>query len=129
VDTVGIPTDPLRPAVELVAVLASAGGLDSLSVVLGDLSAEFPAAVVVQQHLGGHSSVLSMILGERTPHRVDWARDGQISAFVAGEVEAAGIPQIAQQSVEGLVGGAGGAVHGGSVRRALAEGLEHYPRR
>ena len=71
-------TDPLRPAVELVALLASAGGLDSLSIVLRDLSAEFPAAVVVHQHLGGHSSVLPMILAERTPHRVDWARDGQV---------------------------------------------------
>jgi two-component system, chemotaxis family, protein-glutamate methylesterase/glutaminase len=70
-------TDTPDPAVELVALLASAGGLGPLSIVLGDLPAEFPAAVVVQQHLGGHSSVLPGILRGRTPHRVDWARDGQ----------------------------------------------------
>ena len=48
-----------------------------MSTVLRDLPREFPAAVVVQQHLGGHSSVLASILGERTPHQVDWACDGQ----------------------------------------------------
>lgn len=73
-------TDAIRPAVELVALLASAGGLDPLSVVLSDLPAEFAAAIVVQQHLGGHSSVLPRILSARTPHRVDWARDGQVVA-------------------------------------------------
>jgi hypothetical protein len=73
-----------RPPVELVVLLASAGGLDALSVVLHDLPAEFPAAVVVQQHLGGLSSVLPTILGRQTPHRVGWARDGQ--AVVPGQV-------------------------------------------
>lgn len=70
--------------VELVVLLASAGGLDALSIVLRDLPAEFPAAVVVHQHLGGLSSVLPTILGRQTPHRVSWLRDGQ--AVVAGEV-------------------------------------------
>ncbi len=70
-------TDALRPAVELVALLASAGGLDPLSIILRDLPAEFPAAILVQQHLGGHSSVLPAILGARTAHPVDWARGGQ----------------------------------------------------
>jgi two-component system, chemotaxis family, protein-glutamate methylesterase/glutaminase len=70
-------TEARRPAVELVALLASAGGLDPLSIVLRDLPKDFSAAVVVQQHLGGHSSVLPAILSGRTPHRVDWARDGQ----------------------------------------------------
>ncbi|OBA80320.1 hypothetical protein A9W99_19030 [Mycobacterium sp. 1164966.3] len=63
--------------VELIALLASAGGLASLSIVLGDLPRKFPAAIVVQQHLGGRSSVLPGILGDRTPHRVQWASDGQ----------------------------------------------------
>ncbi|MEB3982120.1 chemotaxis protein CheB [Mycobacterium sp. 663a-19] len=66
-----------RPRVELVVLLASAGGLDALSIVLHDLPREFPAAVVVQQHLGGHSSVLPTILGRSTNHRVAWALDGQ----------------------------------------------------
>jgi two-component system chemotaxis response regulator CheB len=70
-------TEPHRPAVELVVLLASAGGLDALSVVLHDLPKEFPAAVVVQQHLGGQSSALPTILGRSTPHQVGWAVDGQ----------------------------------------------------
>jgi two-component system chemotaxis response regulator CheB len=73
-------TDARRPAVELVVLLASAGGLEALSIVLRDLPGEFPAAVVVQQHLGGHSSVLPAILGRRTSHRVGWALDGQVVA-------------------------------------------------
>jgi hypothetical protein len=77
-------TDTQRPAVELVILLASAGGLDALSIVLHDLPAEFPAAVVVQQHLGGLSSVLPTILGRQTPHRVSWAQDGQ--AVVPGQI-------------------------------------------
>jgi two-component system chemotaxis response regulator CheB len=77
-------TDTRRPAVELVVLLASAGGLDALSIVLRDLPTEFPAAVVVQQHLGGVSSVLPTILGRQTRHRVGWAQDGQ--ALARGEV-------------------------------------------
>ncbi|BBZ37996.1 chemotaxis protein CheB [Mycobacterium conspicuum] len=71
-------TETRRPAIELVALLASAGGLDPLSIVLSDLPRNFPAALVVQQHLGGHSSVLPAILSGRSPHRVDWAVDGQV---------------------------------------------------
>ena len=77
-------TDEPRPAIELVVLLASAGGLSALSIVLRDLPTEFPAAVVVQQHLGGLSSVLPTILGRQTPHRVSWAADGQ--AVAPGEV-------------------------------------------
>jgi CheB methylesterase len=77
-------TDARRPAVELVVLLASAGGLDALSIVLRDLPTEFPAAVVVEQHLGGLSSVLPTILGRQTPHRVSWAQDGR--AVVPGQV-------------------------------------------
>lgn len=83
-DTEGVKTDAKRPAVDLVVLLASAGGLDALSVVLHELPPEFPAAVVVQQHLGGLSSVLATILGRQTPHRVSWAQDGQ--TVVPGQV-------------------------------------------
>ena len=77
-------TDERRPAVELVVLLASAGGLDALTTVLRDLPAPLPAAVVVQQHLGGLSSVLPSILARQTPQRVSWACDGQ--AVAAGRV-------------------------------------------
>jgi len=77
-------TDTRRPAVELVVLLASAGGLEALSIVLHALPTEFSAAVVVQQHLGGLSSVLPTILGRQTSHRVTWAQDGQ--AVLPGQV-------------------------------------------
>jgi two-component system chemotaxis response regulator CheB len=73
-----------RPAVELVVLLASAGGLDALSMVLHDLPTEFSAAVVVQQHLGGRSSALPTILARSTKHQVYWALDGQVA--VPGQV-------------------------------------------
>lgn len=66
-----------RPVVELVVLLASAGGLDALSRVLGDLPAELPAAIVVQQHLGDHDSVLPMILRRHTALGVGWARNDE----------------------------------------------------
>jgi chemotaxis response regulator CheB len=48
----GNESDARRPAIELVVLLASAGGLNALSFVLRDLPANLPVAVVVQQHLG-----------------------------------------------------------------------------
>ncbi|MEZ0351061.1 chemotaxis protein CheB [Mycobacterium sp. pR1184] len=71
-------TGERRPGVAVVVLLASAGGLDALSTVLHDLPADFGAAVIVQQHLGGQSSVLPTILHRSTTHRVSWARDGQM---------------------------------------------------
>ncbi|BAX91492.1 chemotaxis protein CheB [Mycobacterium shigaense] len=65
------------PLVELVVLLASAGGLDPLSLVLRDLPDTFAAAVVVQQHLGAQSSVLPTILGRSTARAVGWAVDGR----------------------------------------------------
>ncbi|MFZ1177014.1 MAG: chemotaxis protein CheB [Mycobacterium sp.] len=69
-------TDAHRPVVELVALVASAGGLDALSTVLRNLPTELSAAIVVQQHLGGHDSVLPAILRRQTARRVSWAQDG-----------------------------------------------------
>jgi two-component system, chemotaxis family, protein-glutamate methylesterase/glutaminase len=73
-------TDAHRPGITLVVLLASAGGLGALSIVLHHLPAEFGAAVVVQQHLGGQSSVLPAILRRSTTHQVSWASDGQVVA-------------------------------------------------
>ena len=66
-----------RGPFDVVALLASAGGLQALSTILRDLPPEFPAAVVVQQHLGGRASVLTTILARGSTHPVDWAVDGQ----------------------------------------------------
>jgi two-component system, chemotaxis family, protein-glutamate methylesterase/glutaminase len=61
----------------VVALVASAGGLDALSKVLSDLPASFPAAVLVLQHLeSGRASRLPEILAARTPLRVQAAADG-----------------------------------------------------
>ncbi|WP_302621728.1 chemotaxis protein CheB, partial [Mycobacterium avium] len=49
VETERVTTEADRPGVELVALVASAGGLEALTTVLRDLPRDFPAAVVVQQ--------------------------------------------------------------------------------
>ncbi|GAA4542651.1 chemotaxis protein CheB [Mycobacterium paraffinicum] len=71
-------SDAHRPVVELVVLVASAGGLAALSTVLSDLPTDFPAAVVVQQHLGDHDSVLPAVLRRLSAQPVDWACDGQV---------------------------------------------------
>lgn len=64
-------------AFELVALAASAGGLKAITEVLGALPAEFPAAVVVVQHLDPrHRSLMAEILARRTRLRVKEAADG-----------------------------------------------------
>jgi two-component system chemotaxis response regulator CheB len=69
----------------VVALVASAGGLDALSQVLAALPASFAAAVLVMQHLeSGRVSQLPAILETRTPLRVRAAADGD--ALHAGTV-------------------------------------------
>jgi two-component system, chemotaxis family, protein-glutamate methylesterase/glutaminase len=61
---------------EIVALAASAGGLRALSEVLAALPADFPAAVVVVQHLDPrHRSLMAEILGRRTGLAVKQAAD------------------------------------------------------
>lgn len=75
---------PVRPPIPhehdrlaVVALVASAGGLDALSEVLGALPASLNAAVVVLQHLqAGRASLLPHILNGRTPLAVVEAEDG-----------------------------------------------------
>jgi two-component system chemotaxis response regulator CheB len=72
-------------ALPVVALVASAGGLDALSRVLAALPASFGAAVVVMQHLeSGRVSRLPEILERRTALRVRAAGDGD--ALRAGTV-------------------------------------------
>ncbi|EOD58711.1 chemotaxis protein CheB [Amycolatopsis vancoresmycina] len=67
--------------VPVVALVASAGGLDALARVLGPLPADLPAAVLVAQHLDPfRASHLTSILAERTALRVAEARDGDALA-------------------------------------------------
>ncbi|WP_433200528.1 chemotaxis protein CheB [Dactylosporangium sp. CS-047395] len=62
--------------VEVVALVTSAGGLEALSGVLRTLPPDFPAAIVIAQHLGGQGSVLVDILARRIVLPVGWAREG-----------------------------------------------------
>src|SRR5947207_15541943 len=62
---------------ELIALAASAGGLKAITEVLAALPAEFPAALVVVQHLDPkHRSLMAEILGRRTRLRVKQAAEG-----------------------------------------------------
>jgi two-component system chemotaxis response regulator CheB len=67
---------------------ASVGGLKALSVILGDLPANFPAAIAIVMHLSPeHKSILAEILNSRTDLAVKQAHTGNIlsrgSVFVA----------------------------------------------
>ena len=62
---------------DVVALAASAGGLTALTKVLSALPAEFPAAVVVVQHLDPrHRSLMAEIFSRRTPLKVKMAEEG-----------------------------------------------------
>ena len=67
----------MAPGFEIVALAASAGGLKALTDVLADLPADFPAALVVVQHLDPrHRSLMAELLGRRTALVVKEAREG-----------------------------------------------------
>jgi two-component system chemotaxis response regulator CheB len=73
---------------DVVAVAASAGGVAAVSALLAALPADFPAAILVVQHLDPmHRSHLVDILSRRTQLRVKQAEDGDVlcpsTVFVA----------------------------------------------
>ena len=65
-------------AFDIVALAASAGGLRALSRVLALLPVDFPAVIVVVQHLHPrYRSLMADILGRRTPLRVKQAEEAE----------------------------------------------------
>jgi two-component system chemotaxis response regulator CheB len=77
-----------RAAFEVVAVAASAGGLKALTAVLSPLTRDFPAAIVVVQHLDPrHRSLMAEILDRCTALGVRQAEEGDVlrpgTAFIA----------------------------------------------
>ncbi len=81
-------TTQCEPAHCIIAMAASAGGLNALSVILGALPADFPAAIAIVMHLSpDHKSLLAEILKCRTPLDVRQASNGSklchCSVFVA----------------------------------------------
>lgn len=76
------------PALSLVTIAASAGGVTALGTVLSSISPELPAAVLVVQHLDRrHQSLMAEILARRTSLEVAEARDGE--RLRAGQVRIA----------------------------------------
>jgi two-component system chemotaxis response regulator CheB len=68
---------PFRPAYGIVALAASAGGLNALREVLSGLPTEFPIPVVAVQHLDPrHRSLIAGILGRHSALPVRQAADG-----------------------------------------------------
>lgn len=66
-------------AFNVVAVAASMGGLKAISTILAALPADFPAAILVVQHLSpDYPSQMAKILGQRTALRVKLAATGDV---------------------------------------------------
>jgi two-component system chemotaxis response regulator CheB len=75
-------------AFDIVALAASAGSLMALSSVLSGLPADFPATLVIVQHLDPrHRSLMADILSRRTSLRVKQAEEGDLltsaTAYIA----------------------------------------------
>jgi two-component system chemotaxis response regulator CheB len=69
-------SDPRR--FEAVAMAASAGGITALSRVLSTLPEDFPASVLIVQHIDPrHRSLMAEILARRTALQVTQAADGE----------------------------------------------------
>jgi two-component system chemotaxis response regulator CheB len=69
--------NPQTPAFDIVALTASAHGLDALTQVLSPLPANFPAGIMVVQHLSPkHPSLFAPILNRRTAVEVIQAEEG-----------------------------------------------------
>ena len=68
---------PTSPVFDLVALTASADGLNALTQVLSALPSDFPVAIVVVQHLSPrHPSLMAQILNRRTSLQVKEAEEG-----------------------------------------------------
>jgi two-component system chemotaxis response regulator CheB len=83
-----LPRAPCDEARCVIAMAASAGGLNALSVILAALPADFPAAIAIVMHVApNHKSLLAEILDVRSPLVVRQARTGDVlchsSVFVA----------------------------------------------
>lgn len=72
-------SSPEKRSFAVIAMAASVGGLEALSVILGGLPANFPAAIAIVMHLSpDHKSILAEILNRRTPLPVKEAHNGDV---------------------------------------------------
>lgn len=73
------PLNEQSRAFDIVAITASAGGVNALSTVLGRLPGDFPAAIVIVQHLDPHHrSMMAEVLSRRTLLTVKQAQEGDV---------------------------------------------------
>lgn len=73
------------PALDLIVIACSAGGMDALHAICGALPAGLSAAVAIVQHrMTAHAELLGVLLGTRTALRVRDAREGDL--LVAGTI-------------------------------------------
>ena len=76
------------PAFDVLAIASSAGGLAALERVLEGLAPDFPAPILIVQHLDPrHRSLMADILGRHTDLKVKQAQEGD--AIIAGTVSVA----------------------------------------
>ena len=69
---------PISPQFDVVAIGASAGGIEALYAVVGALPVQFPAAVLIVQHMDPrHKSMLAGLLGRRSKLVVRQAISGE----------------------------------------------------
>ena len=70
---------PASHTFPVIAMAASVGGLNALSVILGGLPANFPAAIAIVMHLSpDHKSILAEILDSRSELEVRQAKTGDL---------------------------------------------------
>jgi two-component system, chemotaxis family, protein-glutamate methylesterase/glutaminase len=84
----GAESPPTPPGFKVVALAASAGGVEALGAILAALPAAFPAAIVIVQHRTAQEPFhLPEVLSRRTGLRVEQAREGTAlrpaSVFIA----------------------------------------------
>jgi two-component system chemotaxis response regulator CheB len=74
-----LPAPPASHSFPVIAMAASVGGLKALSVILGGLPPNFPAAIAIVMHLApDHKSILAEILNSRSHLPVTQAHNGDI---------------------------------------------------
>lgn len=74
-----LPIDPAAAHFDVVAIGASAGGVEALHVVVQSLPVDFPAAVLVVQHMDPrHRSLLAQLLRRHSRLLVKQASDGEL---------------------------------------------------
>jgi two-component system chemotaxis response regulator CheB len=71
------PTDA-PPSQRFIVIGTSSGGLAALRILLADLPADLPAAVLVTMHIGKQHSVLPPLLANYTAMKVSFAEDNAI---------------------------------------------------